>query len=148
MAHFVFRGQHYETVSSPRMGEIAVIERKLGRSMSDWYGMEQTMFGLYCSVRRAQLANGETPLMSWDDVENAEIGEWDYIEDPAPAPAAVEVPEDQWPIDPKDAATPTVPHAASDQPEQPPHSPWMTDYGPGTPSSPTRSDGPPTRSGI
>lgn len=115
VTQFTFKGKVYDYVENATIGELAYVENRVGKSITDFYRAEASASGWFISIRRGQLGAGE-PLLSWDEMLNTTQADF---EDVAPTPTAVEpeteLPEDQWPLDPKDDGTPTDPPFASDR---------------------------------
>ena len=147
---FTYKGTVYDLPDHPTMGEMAFMERACGYGIDDMVPMERTMSGILMAIRRGQLAAGVTPLMSWAEVLEIGIDEWDYVKNDVPEPPApaAELPESEWPLDPKDDETRTGPYAEyGPRPPLEPN-PWTIDYGADTSNSPTPTTGLPTRSEL
>jgi hypothetical protein len=115
---FRYRGEVYETVNGASLGELRVAERHLQTDFGKFTTIDSAMVGFYVSVRRGQIAAGRTPLVTWDEIENSTLDEFEDVSEPEPTqlPYDVEPPESEWPLDPTDAGTRTGHPGEYDQP--------------------------------
>lgn len=118
---FRYRGEVYETVKGATLGELRVAERHLQTNFNDFTTVDSALVGYYVSIRRGQLAAGRTPLVTMDELMEATLDDFDDVPDTAERlpPAEPELPESEWPLDPKGGATPTDPPAGSDLSRRP-----------------------------
>lgn len=149
---FRWKGSEYQTLSTqPTLGELRYVERETGLDYSDWTQMTAAAAGYFFAIRRGQLAAGETPLVTWAEIENATLDDFEDVKDPEPLPAPeppqIEVlpPESEWAVDPTVAGIPMAPSVESGphQYSNPaPVTPWMTEGGNFSGNSPSYSGGP------
>lgn len=140
---FRYRGEVYDVVKGATLGELRTAERHLQTNFSDFTTIDASMTGYYVSIRRGQLANGITPLVTMDELMECTLADFETIEDTAEPlpPAAPEVPESEWPLDPKDDATPTEVPVGYDPPPSTMEKAWTTPVTSSSGSSPRYSVG-------
>lgn len=139
---FTFEGREYAEAEKPMFAELSYCERMLGQDLEDWSATTRMFVSYFVAIRRKDPA-----ILTWERMIS-ETGPDDFepIREAAPPVAGdppVEVPEDQWPVDPTERAIQTDPRAESSPYCQPQVDPDSLTYGPsGYGTSPYDSGGP------
>jgi hypothetical protein len=144
---FRYRGEVYETIKGATLGELRVAERHLQVNFDQFTTMDSAVVGFYVSIRRGQLAAGRTPLVTMDEVMECTLEDFEDVPDTAEPlpPAEPELPESEWPLDPKGGATLTDPPAGSGPSQRPE---WAQESGSTTPDTSISGTSPSISAGL
>jgi len=94
---FKFKGETYEIVKKPTIGEICYVERVTGVNIDDFHTGMAMASAYLIGVRRGQLARGLAKgesLLTWEDIQELANEDFEDIADPPAIPEkAKEEPE-------------------------------------------------------
>lgn len=144
---FRYRGEVYELVQGAKIKEFRTAEAYFNKPFDKFDRLEATVIGWWVAVRRGQIAAGRTPLVTIEEIDESEFDDFEDMPDPAEQlpPAEPELPESEWPLDPKGGATLTDPPAGSDLSQRPE---WAQESDSMTPATPISGISPSTSAGL
>lgn len=111
---FRYKGHEYEYALKPTLGEMVYVEKKIGADIEDMTGMARVLVGYFIAVRRGDMAAGRD-LTGWETIANSTMDDFDDIVPPPADEPVAELPESEWPLDPKDDGIQTAPRYESVQ---------------------------------
>jgi hypothetical protein len=107
MTAFTYRGKQYEQAKRLTIGELAFCEDKFGKDFTEFRSAQQMLAMWFCSIKRVDRS------ITWEEIANALLDEIEDVPDPAEPEAPAEVREEDLPLDPTVAGTPTDPPLGS-----------------------------------
>jgi|SRR6187551_362582 len=88
----LFPGIRFRLVK-PNLGELAIMERELGKRHPDWEFAYAIAVTYWASIRRYQLAHEIRPLFAWDDALLMDMDDVEEFGEDEPEPEVEMVPD-------------------------------------------------------